>query len=398
MVFERIPSEESLNNMMGDRSGSRQVGVSRVLYDCTDFPPELIKIVNDYSYEFAGQKNGVIQQELTRRSLASLKDSQGNQLLAVSAIPSSGYLDGSHGHIDIFDIKNKRKLISFSHDTIRGLCWGYRYPLTAAPKGTLLSGAYDGTIKLWNVGTGKCLKTIDLLAIDREAWGHVCKLIVLSGYQCAAVLETDVRSKVVILDTDRGVVVKKLEIPVNSRVYHVSMLSDNCLACVLYSPEKGTYIRRFDTTLFNKIQDLPLLADPLGSEALIVAITGDRIVLCRDVKVENDGNMPSAWRQMLDVVDLASARVLSSSMVRMLNYGNPALRTSVALPDDTIVLGYSDGTLYMWDTEKCRLVKELEEKGSWWGFGKEKPAIDALTVLPNGDLVSCADSEITFWE
>lgn len=210
--------------------------------------------------------------------------------------------------------------------------------LAFSPKGDLLAtGASDKTIKLWNVKTGKNLRTFvgHVRKIESIAFSPNGKIIASTGNQ---------ESVINLWDVETGQKVRAIEL--SSYIYHE----------IVFSPE-GKTIAKQDT-------DGIKIWDVLSGKEIIVFENSAKQG-CQNIKFSPDGErLASGCGQLIKIWDVSSGKELNS----IRGHGNDVTSLGFSPDGKTIVSGcYQDKTIKLWNVLTGLLIKNIAEntRSNW---------------------------------
>ena len=223
---------------------------------------------------------------------------------------------------------------------------------------TLVSGSYDKTLKLWDAGSGRLLRTLE---------GHSGGVVAFSPDGSTVVSEADDRT-LKLWDARSGRLLRNLE------------GHSDAVNSVAFSPDGSTLVSgSYDKTL--KLWDA-------GSGRLLRTLEGHSYGVS-SVAFSPDGSrvVSGSGDATVKLWDARSGRLL-----RTLEGHSYGVRSVAFSPDgSTVVSGSYDNTLRLWDAGSGRLVRTLE------GHSVE---VVSVAFSPDGSaVVSCSgDRTLVLWD
>lgn len=245
---------------------------------------------------------------------------------------------------------------------LKGFGPGTVNSFASLPNGWLASGGSDTTIKLWDVESGQCIKTL------RGHPCHIQSLVLLSNKQQLA--SCGGNNAIRIWDIESGQCVKILQAQSKS-VYSLAVLSDGKL--VSGGGEdmgKWNVIQVWDIESGQCVKILP--GHFSGTVLSLIALGSDQLV-------------SSSGDNTIKIWDIEHGQ-----LHKTLQGGHTSVVSSLALLQHGLLASGSwDKTIKIWDIETGQCVRTLQGHADW---------VLSLTVLSNGVLASGSrDGTIKLW-
>lgn len=295
----------------------RASACTQTLYELIQLPPELIHIIDEYS------KGGIIARP--EKGIGPLV-----------ALPNAGFAvsGASDGSIDIFDSAGTQIKVLTGH--IRAVM-----SLLLLRPDRLISGAADGTAKIWDLASGSCLLTLRAYPRATKPQEHmIISLIKITEKNIAAgVFE---RQEIYVWDTETGRVITHF------RAAPVDWCSDD---------------------QYHRIHALTVLPD---SQKLISA------GYCDFIKVWDLQQSPRFMNEGL----------LCSMTDSWLDHG--IVNALVTLPGEKIASGWKDGKIRIFDVISGKRTVSFQ--------AHKKPIIALICLSPTILASGSDDATIKIWD
>lgn len=264
-------------------------------------------------------------------------------------IHSEAVVAGSYdGTLRVYDVKTGKILQTLAghKDAVR--C------VTALPDGRVVSGSNDNTLRVWDTATGQCLQTLT---------GHMgritCTAVLADGHIVSGSDDQTLR----VWDATTGECLQAFKVNL-SRVTCIAELHDGTVV-------GGSWDR--------------LNVWDLRTGKCIQSMNGHTHKLACVAILQDNRVVSGSWDRTLRVWDAATGQCLN-----VLEGHNETVTCVVELPNGFIVSGSWDNSLRVWDvtTGKCCNVLEGHTGG-----------IRSLSVLPDGCVVSGSeDNTLRVWD
>ena len=273
--------------------------------------------------------------------------------------------------------------------------------------GRMASGSREGTIKIWDIKTGKCLRTIDAQEDENRPYEKAVWSIDLLKDGRLASAQDD--GTVKIWDVDTGECLKVLEVGSGARADCVIELKDGSIACAcddtmkIWNSEAENYEVTFDEKVDNWVFSICELSDGriatagFGGE---IKIWNRETGECEMVFEGHEGNA----KQVIELHDGRLASVGKDNAVRILNRETGECekimksekhqtRSVLELKDGRIASGNEGGIVEIWDPETGECDKTFKWQTNTFG-----ECVDAIIELENNNLVfGVGDGSITIF-
>jgi len=261
---------------------------------------------------------------------------------------------GEDGTVRLWDLKKGECL-----KTLEGHRGKVLSVTVISDKNQALSSGADGTVRLWDLEKGKCLKTLE----GHRGW--VSSVTVISDKNQA--LSSGEDGMVRLWDLENGTCLKTLE-GHREWVWSVTVISDRNQA--LSSGEDGT-VRLWDLEKGKCLKSLK------GHGGWVWSVT---------VISERNQALSSGADGTVRLWDLEKGKCLKT----LEGHRGMVLSVTVISDKNQALSSDSDGTLRLWDLEKGKCLKTLEAHCGW---------VRSVTILPdkNQALSSGEDGFIIIW-
>ncbi len=275
--------------------------------------------------------------------------------------------------------------------------------ITILLDGNIVSGAWDSTLMMWNINTGKCLKIME---------GHT------SSVRCVATLPN---GNIVSGSKDKTLKVWDLDKFVGSECVQTLDGHDDEVRCVAAHPNNDNIIISGSGDKTLKVWDIntrKCLKVMKGHTEAITSI----LVLSNNTLVSSSGDktlrvwnintgkclkvMEGHIRSVNSVTKLPNGNVVSGSLDRTLRVWDidtgkcintintlhqRTIKYVVALPNGNVITGSYDNTLKVWDIKNKECLDTMV-------YGSNA-IILCVTVLPGGDIISgSSDNTLKIWK
>jgi len=328
---------------------------------------------------------------LADEALLRTLSGDGSSVTALALLPGGRLASGAfNGTIKLWDPASGQLQATLAGHS------GWVYSLAVLPGGRLASGADDGTIKLWDPASGQLQATLAGYS------GYVNALAVLPGGRLASGASD---GTIKLWDPASGQLAATLEGHSGS-VYSLVVLPDGRLASgardgtiKLWDPASG----QLQATLEGHSGPVMALAVLPGGRLASGARDGT-IKLWDPATGQLQATLEGHSDSVRALVVLPDGRLASGADDPTIKLWDPAsgqlqatleghygtvLALSV-LPDGRLASGAGDGTIKLWDPASGQLQATLEGHSDW---------VRALAVLPGGRLASGAvDGTIKLWD
>lgn len=267
-------------------------------------------------------------------------------------ISRNGYSRENEYLIDVWDIDNKKFLKTLGgkkyHTDIDGANYyegdqhhrGRINSLAGLPGGQLASASSDKTIKIWDINSGQCLKTLE------RHTNQINTLVVLPGGQQLASGSED--SLIKIWDVEKGQCIKTLDIPnyIHSAIDELIVLPDGLLASV-----DGK---------------IPIDSDDVDDTTMPIHIWDIRTGLCIHTLREHtdliyflallpEGKIVSGSQdKIFKIWDIKSGHCLKTLHIDIDNI------FALAILEGQLISGSRDGTIKIWQLDQLELASALQ--------------------------------------
>ena len=227
--------------------------------------------------------------------------------------------------------------------------------LAILPRNRLASGSNDKTIRIWDVDTGRCLRT---LSEHKERIN--CIAVLPNGHIVSGSSDKTLR----IWDTETGKCLKTLS-EHDGGIYSLAILPHGQVV----SGSGDKTVRVWDTSTG---KCLKILRGHTGRVSCLAVLNENHVI-------------SGSWDHSIRVWDIAAEECLQT-----LNGHGGKVNCVDLLPDGSLVSGASDGTLRVWDPNTGRCIRPL---------GKHCGKVNFVSVLPSGYVASGAnDMILCIWD
>lgn len=236
--------------------------------------------------------------------------------------------------------------------------------IAALSNGHVVSGSQDNTLRVWDVRTGQCVKTL------QHTYCIICIAALSNGQVVGGCSDGNLR----VWDVGTGQCVKTLADTFNRT--DIFMMSSRMATRIIALPNDQIVVSSEDSTL--RVWDV-ITGECLktlyshGSRRIAALPNGQVVSTC------NDDNL-CVW-------DLSTGQCLKTSLIE--NPRSPPVEIA-ALPNGQVVGGFNDGSLRVWDLNTGQCLQIL--------FKHQSP-ISSLVSLPGGQVVSGSeDGKLRVWD
>ncbi len=262
--------------------------------------------------------------------------------------------------------------------------------------GTLASGSFDNTIKLWDPKKGNCLRTLQ---------GHTDSVYCLTQLSDGTLASGSGDYTIKLWDPKTGNCLRTLE-EHTKWVYCLTQLSDGTLASgsldktiKLWDPKKGNCLRTLEGHS-NLVFCLTQLSD-----GTLASGSGDNTIKLWDPKTGNClQTLQGHTNSVTCLTQLSDGTLASGSNDKTIKLWDPkkgnCLQTLqghtnpvcclTQLSDGTLASGFLDNTIKLWDPKKGKCLRTLQGHTN---------SVYCLTQLSDGTLASgSSDATIKLWK
>jgi WD40 repeat protein len=268
--------------------------------------------------------------------------------------------------------------------------------MTFSSQDTLISGGHDGTIKLWDLPTKRCIKIIERVQPKDYPW--LGKMLILADGTLAVGYMDALR----LWDLSTGKCIKTLP---STCCYDIAQISEGILASANHQIIEIWDLRTEKCLSSLKPSSYPMtvlagnkLACRTEEKAIQVwnLLTGEHLKTlemehpddtCISLATLTNNIIAAGTRHGIKLLDISSGECIKTLAWKRWHDFIDAL---TVLPDGTLVSACRDNTIKLWDPFSGECLNTLEQYGTY-------PC--SLTVLPDGTLVSGNfDGTIRLWK